>query len=122
MERPPFEALASDFRAALPPDGSTGIALAKTFNPVFILLDIPLPMREGGGVPKELRKLSPTRNVPVIAATFCAVPGGREKTLAAGCSGSLEQPINSDPFAMGRERFLPPNQKGKHYDSYPDSR
>jgi CheY-like chemotaxis protein len=48
--------------------------------------------------------------------------GDREKSLAAGCNGYLEKPINPDTFVTEIERFLPLNQKGKKYDPSPDSR
>jgi CheY-like chemotaxis protein len=103
-------------------DGPTGIALAKTINPAFILLDIQLPTMDGYTVAKELRKLPMIRNVPIIAVTSYAMPGDREKTLAAGCNGYLEKPINPDTFVLEIERFLPPNQKGEQDDPNPDSR
>jgi CheY-like chemotaxis protein len=103
-------------------DGPTGIALAKTMNPALILLDIQLPTMDGYTVAKELRKLPALRDIPIIAVTSYAMAGDREKSLAAGCNGYLEKPINPDTFVTEIERFLPPNQKGEQYDPSPDSR
>ena len=103
-------------------DGPTGIELAKTINPALILLDIQLPTMDGYTVARELRKLPALRDIPIIAVTSYAMAGDREKSLAAGCNGYLEKPINPDTFVTEIERFLPPNLKGEKYDSNPDCR
>jgi CheY-like chemotaxis protein len=102
-------------------DGLTGIALAKTMKPALILLDIQLPAMDGYAVSHELRKLPVLRDIPIIAVTSYAMPGDREKALAAGCNGYLEKPINPDTFVMEVGRFLPPNQNGGPCDPNPDS-
>jgi two-component system, cell cycle response regulator DivK len=101
-------------------DGPTGIALAKTINPCLILLDIQLPTMDGYAVAKELRKLPALLDIPIVAVTSYAMAGDREKSLAAGCNGYLEKPINPDTFVTEIERFLPPDRKGVHYDKSPD--
>jgi CheY-like chemotaxis protein len=102
-------------------DGLTGIALARTMSPALILLDIQLPAMDGYAVAQELRKLPVLQDVPIIAVTSYAMPGDREKALAAGCNGYLEKPINPDTFVMEVGRFLPPNQNGDPNDPNPDS-
>jgi CheY-like chemotaxis protein len=103
-------------------DGRSGIELARTVKPVLILLDIQLPLMDGYTVARELRSELALRNVPIIAVTSYAMVGDREKSLAAGCNGYLEKPINPDTFVTEIERFLPPNQKGEQHDPSPDSR
>jgi two-component system, cell cycle response regulator DivK len=103
-------------------DGPAGIALAKTIQPVLILLDIQLPLMDGHAVARELRNNPDLRDISIIAVTSYAMVGDREKALAAGCNGYLEKPINPDTFVTEIERFLPPNQKGEQYDPSPDSR
>jgi two-component system cell cycle response regulator DivK len=103
-------------------DGRSGIELARTVKPALILLDIQLPLMDGYTVARELRSEPALRNVPIIAVTSYAMVGDREKSLAAGCNGYLEKPINPDTFVTEIERFLPPNQKGEQHDPSPDSR
>jgi CheY-like chemotaxis protein len=103
-------------------DGPAGIALAKTTDIVLILLDIQLPVMDGYTVARELRKLPALQNIPIIAVTSYAMAGDREKSLAAGCNGYLEKPINPDTFVAEIGRFLPPNQKGGQHDPSSDSR
>jgi CheY-like chemotaxis protein len=103
-------------------DGPAGIALARTVKPALILLDIQLPLMDGYAVARELRSNPALRDIPIIAVTSYAMVGDREKSLAAGCNGYLEKPINPGTFVMEIERFLPPNQKGERYDPSSDSR
>ena len=90
-------------------DGPTGIAIAKTTQPALILLDIQLPLMDGYAVARELRSDPALRHIPIIAVTSYAMVGDREKSLAAGCNGYIEKPINPDTFVAEIERFLPPN-------------
>jgi len=103
-------------------DGRTGIELAQTIKPVLILLDIQLPLMDGYAVARELRRDPALRGIPIIAVTSYAMVGDREKSLAAGCNGYLEKPINPDSFVREIERFLPPKQKGEPHDPSLDSR
>ena len=103
-------------------DGPAGIELARTVQPALILLDIQLPLMDGYNVARELRSDPALGNIPIIAVTSYAMMGDREKSLAAGCNGYMEKPINPDTFVTEIERFLPPKQKGEQHDPSPDSR
>jgi len=51
--------------------GDTVVSLAKTYNPIGILLDIQLPMRNGWEVMEDLKKDPKTRHIPVhIISSF----------------------------------------------------
>ena len=104
------------------PDGPAGIELARTVKPSLILLDIQLPVMDGYTVARELRNNPALRDIPIIAVTSYAMVGDREKSLAAGCNGYLEKPINPDTFVTEIERFLPQTKKGEQHDQSPDSR
>ena len=103
-------------------DGPAGIALARHIKPALILLDIQLPLMDGHAVARELRRNPALRDIPIIAVTSYAMAGDREKSLAAGCNGYLEKPINPDTFVTEIERFLPTNHQGEKHDPSPDSR
>jgi CheY-like chemotaxis protein len=90
------------------PDGARGVALANEVVPALILLDIQLPAMDGYGVARLLRGSPALAAVPIIAVTSYAMPGDREKALAAGCTGYIEKPIDPDTFVAEITRFLPP--------------
>lgn len=99
------------FKVVAASDGPRGIELAATLLPVIILLDIQLPLMDGYTVARELRQNAALRNIPIIAVTSYAMVGDREKSLAAGCNGYIEKPINPDTFVAEIERFLPPESR-----------
>lgn len=87
-------------------DGPSGIALAQAHNPELILLDIQLPLMDGYAVAQALRGVEALRSTPIVAVTSYAMAGDREKSLAAGCNGYIEKPINPETFVAEIERFL----------------
>ena len=86
--------------------GRQGIDLAAQIKPALILLDIQLPVMDGYAVAQELRNNPALNDVPIVAVTSYAMAGDRERTLAAGCSGYIEKPINPDTFMAEIERHL----------------
>lgn len=86
-------------------DGRAGIDMADSLKPDLILLDIQLPTMHGYDVAESLRKNEALKNTPIIAVTSYAMPGDREKALAAGCDGYIEKPIDPDTFGSEVEQF-----------------
>jgi two-component system, cell cycle response regulator DivK len=87
-------------------DGAMGIQMARSILPQLILLDIQLPIMDGYTVARELRNNPALNNVPIIAVTSYAMAGDREKTIAAGCDGYIEKPINPETFLFEIESYL----------------
>jgi len=88
------------------PNGPAGIALAQTIVPDVVLLDIQLPHMDGYEVARSLRGLSSLTRTPIIAVTSYAMVGDREKTIAAGCNGYIEKPIDPETFVAEVERIV----------------
>lgn len=88
-------------------DGASGIALAQSTRPDLILLDIQLPGMDGYAVARALRDIALLKTTPIVAVTSYAMVGDREKSLAAGCNGYIEKPINPDTFVAEIQPFLP---------------
>lgn len=86
--------------------GRDGIRLAGECRPALILLDIQLPDMDGYAVARALRADPALARIPIVAVTSFAMTGDRERTLAAGCSGYLEKPIDPDSFVADIARFL----------------
>ncbi len=88
-------------------DGPSGLALARTVDPVLILLDIQLPGMDGYAVAQALRADPLSAAVPIVAVTSYAMAGDRERCLASGCDGYIEKPIDPQTFVALVERFVP---------------
>ncbi|HEX2860273.1 MAG TPA: response regulator [Lacunisphaera sp.] len=95
------------YRVVCAPDGPSGIALAQTLAPDLILLDIQLPGMDGYAVARSLRAIPSLSGTPMIAVTSYAMVGDREKSLASGCNGYIEKPINPDTFTAEIVSFDP---------------
>ncbi len=87
-------------------DGALAIELAGRVQPHLILLDIQLPIMDGYAVARQLRNNPALANIPIVAVTSYAMTGDREKSIAAGCNGYIEKPINPETFVAEIERHL----------------
>ena len=76
--------------------GQEGFELALEQKPAFIILDIQLPDMNGLDVLRKIRGAEEGEEIPVIAMTSYAMAGDRETTLAAGCNGYIEKPIDPE--------------------------
>jgi len=87
-------------------DGWVGLRAAQTQRFDLILVDINLPEVDGYEVTARLKQLETAQDVPIIAITANVMKGDREKTLAAGCSGYIQKPIDVDLLPMQVAAFL----------------
>ena len=87
-------------------EGAVGVELAIKEKPDLILMDLQLPDIDGLEATKRIRASEADGNIPIIALTSFAMPGDREKALAAGCTGYIEKPINPDTFISEIEKHL----------------
>ena len=88
-------------------EAEQGIVLAADKKPDLILLDIQLPDMDGYTVASKLRADPVSAGIPIIAVTSYAMPGDREKSLAAGCNAHIEKPIDPDAFLDQISGYLP---------------
>jgi two-component system cell cycle response regulator DivK len=94
-------------------DGVKGIEAARSFVPALILLDIQLPAMDGYAVARALRTNEALSETPIVAVTSYAMPGDREKALAAGCTGYIEKPIDPKTFIAEMELALKRHPPGE---------
>jgi two-component system, cell cycle response regulator DivK len=87
-------------------EGLVATLLAEQPAPELVLLDIQLPGRDGYSVLGDLKKLEGDHPWKVVALTAHAMPGDREKTLAAGFDGYIAKPIDVRGFGAEVERYL----------------
>lgn len=77
-------------------DGLEGVNMAREVTPDIIIMDLQLPEINGLEATQRIRSYDNLRDVPIVAVTSYAMPGDRQKALAAGCNGYIEKPINTD--------------------------
>ena len=87
-------------------DGTSGLQKVAESPPDLILIDINLPEIDGYEITARLKQLPHMTGVPVIAVTANVMKGDREKTLAAGCDGYIQKPIDIDLLPSQIESFL----------------
>lgn len=74
--------------------------------PELVLLDIQLPGRDGYSVLGDVKKMKGDHRWKVVALTAHAMPGDREKALAAGFDGYIAKPIDVRSFPDEVARYL----------------
>jgi CheY-like chemotaxis protein len=77
-------------------DGTQAIALALSWRPEFILLDIALPTIDGYAVAARLRQEDVCRDTIIIAVTGYGQENDRRRSHEAGIDHHLLKPVSSD--------------------------
>ena len=88
--------------------GSDLLHVLRTHRPppALVLLDIQLPGRDGFQLLEDLETLEGDHPWKVVALTAHAMPGDREKALAAGLDGYITKPIDVRTFPAEVARYL----------------
>ncbi|MBJ6752050.1 response regulator [Geomonas anaerohicana] len=86
------------YRVVSADSGTSGVELALSMNPAFIIMDINLPDFDGLEATRRIRSSEAHGKVPIIAITSYAMAGDMDKVLEAGCNGYFEKPI--DPLTI----------------------
>jgi signal transduction histidine kinase len=98
-------------------DGIEGVRLACSSQPDLVLVDLNIPGLDGFEVTLRLRGEAGLRGVPIVAIT---AEGDRDTSLAVGCDGFLQKPIDARTFAqtigryLGGAREAPPSHRSTH--------
>jgi signal transduction histidine kinase/HAMP domain-containing protein/CheY-like chemotaxis protein len=91
------------------PNGRKGIeALLTTDDTDLILMDVMMPEMDGYTTMKKIRQMPAFAKLPIIAVTARAMPGDREKSIAAGASDYVTKPVDTDELLACMERWLTP--------------
>lgn len=77
-------------------NGAVAVEKFKTEKYDLVLMDIQMPLMDGYGATREIRKWereNNARETPIIALTAYAYKEDKQKSLDAGCNGHLVKPI-----------------------------
>lgn len=74
-------------------DGAEAVEKAGAEVPDIILMDIRLPRMNGFQAARSIRDNPKTRSIPLLASTAMAMPGDKERCLAAGFNGYIAKPF-----------------------------
>jgi len=87
-------------------DGPTGLDQARRNHPDLILMDVQLPGMNGLETTRRLRADPEFRAIPIIVLTALAMPGERERCLAAGATDYVAKPVSLKKLAQMIEEYL----------------
>jgi len=92
-------------------DGETGVSMAQSDAPGLILMDMSLPGIDGWEATRRIKAAPQTRHIPIVALTAHALPGERDKALAAGCDDFDTKPIDLPRLLQKIETLLAKGQR-----------
>jgi len=89
------------------PNGRKGIEALLTGPGVdLILMDVMMPEMDGYATMTAIRQMPTFATLPIIAVTARAMPGDREKSIAAGASDYVTKPVDTQELLGRIERWI----------------
>jgi CheY-like chemotaxis protein len=87
-------------------DGLEAVRMASEHGYAAVLMDCEMPALDGYAATARIRAAERDGRVPIIAMTAHAMPGDRERCLAAGMDDYLCKPVQADELAAVIERWI----------------
>ena len=88
-------------------DGRKGIETLRAHTEIdLILMDVMMPEMDGYAATTEIRSMPEYARLPIIAVTAKAMPGDRDKSLAAGSSDYVTKPVDANDLIACMGRWL----------------
>lgn len=87
-------------------NGQEALQKIAVSSPDLVLLDIQMPGLDGYSVLRSVRGDAKLAGLRVVAFTAYAMPGDREKALAAGFDGYITKPIRAAALRVEIEQLL----------------
>lgn len=117
---------AAGLQVTLANRGDMAVHSAEELEPDLILMDIQMPHVDGLDAIRQIRALPKTKvaSLPIIALTALALPGDRERCLAAGANDYLSKPVSVQMLAETIDRHLvrATTRKRRFHDESPGHR
>jgi CheY-like chemotaxis protein len=76
-----------------------------------VLMDCQMPVMDGYTATREIRKLAPFKDLPIIAMTANAMAGDKEKVLEAGMWDHISKPLNVQAMFNTMARWIKPGSR-----------
>ncbi|MEI7644162.1 MAG: response regulator [Chloroflexales bacterium] len=86
--------MAKGYAVTMARNGNEALLRAEEVRPEVILMDIQMPGIDGLEAIRRLRNNPNLRTIAIIAVTALAMPGDRDRCLAAGADEYLTKPVN----------------------------
>jgi signal transduction histidine kinase/CheY-like chemotaxis protein/HAMP domain-containing protein len=88
-------------------DGRQGIEALRAAPDIdLILMDVMMPGMDGYTTMTAIRQMPQFGRLPIIAVTARAMPGDREKSIAAGANDYVTKPVDTEELLVAIERWL----------------
>lgn len=87
-------------------NGAQAFEVLKDATPDLILMDINMPDIDGYTLTTQLRNIPKLFDVPIVALTANVMRGDRERSLAAGCDGYIQKPVDVDNLPEQIRHYL----------------
>ncbi|MHB2024034.1 MAG: ATP-binding protein, partial [Mycobacteriales bacterium] len=89
-------------------NGAEGIELLRQHPETdLVLMDVMMPEMDGNQTAEAIRAVPEFADMPVLFLTAKAMPGDREKSLAAGASDYITKPVDLDRLLATMRSWLP---------------
>jgi CheY-like chemotaxis protein len=88
-------------------NGQVAVTLARQLQPSLILMDIQMPVMDGLTAIKKISADIAMKDIPIIALTALAMPGDRERCLAAGATEYISKPVKLKELLVLVEKLAP---------------
>jgi CheY-like chemotaxis protein len=69
-------------------------------------MDVMMPGMDGYATMTAVRQMPQFGRLPIIAVTARAMPGDREKSIAAGANDYVTKPVDTEELLVAMERWL----------------
>ena len=87
-------------------DGAEGLSKARASTLDMVVTDLNMPVMNGLGLIRELRKLPAYRGVPILFLTTESDPEMKQQAKAAGATGWITKPFQQDQLVAIVKKVL----------------
>jgi two-component system, chemotaxis family, chemotaxis protein CheY len=87
-------------------DGAEGLSKARATTLDMVVTDLNMPVMNGLGLIRELRKLPAYRGVPILFLTTESDPEMKQQAKAAGATGWITKPFQQDQLVAIVKKVL----------------